>query len=221
MSYDTLRKSAFSHQLTAAGAALAVLLMVAGAAVVTANPIVAQNLYRLDYSMNRNDAGAIDIRTRVIDTTNNEVVGEPNITAKPGEQTLMQFARNDDDWKIYVRTNADGSGTFNLVVHLGGREVQNTEMHFPAPGATAARKYNGAPISLNLSQADLRDVINTFGKITGLEMAIAPDVAGTVNVNIKDMPWDQALEQILRENNLTWRLDGNRMEIYKQGGSRP
>lgn len=221
MSYDTLRKSAFSHQLTAAGSALAVLIAIAAAAVVTANPVVGQDLYRLDYSMNRTDAGALDIRARVIDTTNNEVVGSPNITAKPGEQTMMQFGHDDDDWKIFVRTNNDGSGTFKLVVNLGGREVQNTEMHFPAPGVSATRAYSGAPISLNLSNADIRDVINTFGKITGLQMAIAPDVTGTVNVNIKDMPWDQALEQILRENNLTWRLEGNQMEVYRQGGSRP
>lgn len=215
MSYETLRKSAFSHQLTAAGAAFVMLLAVAGAAVVTANPLTDQNVYRLDYSMNRTDTGAIDIRARVTDTTNNEVIGQPTVTAKPGEQSVMQIGRGEDEWKIYVRTNNDGSGTLNLVVNLGGREVQNSEMHFPAPGGAPTRQYKGAPISMNLSNADLRDVLRTFGQLTGLDIQLAPNVTGTVNVNIKDTPWDQALEQILTENGLTWRLEGNRMEVYK------
>lgn len=215
MRYDTIRKSAFSHRFTTAASVLAVLLTVAAAGVVTANPLVSQDRYRLDYSMNRTDAGLLDIRTRVVDTQTNEVIGEPTVTAKPGQQTIMQIGRSADEWRIYVKPDSDGSGTMTLVVTLDGREVQSTDTHFPAPGVAATRKYSGAPISLNLSQADIRDVILTFGKLTGIEMEIAPNVTGTVNVNIKDMPWDQALEQILRENGLSWRLEGNKMEVFK------
>jgi beta-lactamase regulating signal transducer with metallopeptidase domain len=216
MSYDTIRKSAFSHRFTTAASVLAVLLTVAAAGVVTANPLVSQDRYHLDYSMNRTDAGLLDIRTRVVDTKTGEVIGEPNVTAKPGEQTVLQIGRSNDEWKIYVRTSSDGSGTLTLVATLDGREVQSTATHFPAPGVAATRKYSGAPISLNLSQADFRDVMRAFGQITGLEISVAANVdVGSVNVNIKDMPWDQALDQILRENGLSYRLEGNKMEIFK------
>ncbi|HEX6096013.1 MAG TPA: M56 family metallopeptidase [Thermoanaerobaculia bacterium] len=216
MSYDTLRKSAFSHRFITAASMLAVVLTIAAAGVVTANPIVTQDQYRLDYSMHRNDAGLIDIRTRIVDTKTSEVIGEPTVTAKPGEQTVMQLGRGAGEWKVYVRTNADGSGTLNLVVALDGREVQNTNTDFPTPGAAATRKFTGQPISLNLANADLRDVLMTFGKLTGLEVEIASDITGTVNVNIKDMPWDQAFEQILRENGLTFRLEGNKVYVSRQ-----
>jgi beta-lactamase regulating signal transducer with metallopeptidase domain len=216
MSYDTLRKSAFSHRFTTAASMLAVLLTIAAAGVVTANPLsVQKDRYRLDYSMNRTDAGLLDIRTRVVDTANNAVVGEPNVTARPGEQTVMEIGRANDEWRIFVRTNDDGSGTLTLVVTLDGREVQNSATHFPAPGVAATRQYNGKPISLALSNADLRDVMRVFGQLTDLDIQVAPNVTGTVNVNIKDMPWDQALEQILRENGLSWRLEGNKLEVYK------
>ena len=217
MSYDTLRKSAVSHRFATAASVLAVILTIGAAGVVTANPVSAgEDQYRLDYSMHRTDAGLLDIRTRVVDTKTSQVVGEPTVTTNPGEHTVMQLVRGTDEWKIFVRTNGDGSGTLDLVVTKDGREVQNTQTHFPAPGVAATRKYSGAPLSLTLSKADIRDVLRTFGKITGLEIIVAPDITGTVNVEIKDMPWDQALEQILRENGLTWRLEGNKMYVSKQ-----
>ena len=217
MSYEKLRKSALSHRFTTAVSTLAVVLFIAAAGIVTANPItLEQGDYRIDYSMNRTDAGLLDIRTRVVDAKTGAVIGEPNVTATPGDQAVMQIGRGAREWKIFVRPNADGSGSLNLVVTENGTELQNTVTSFPAPGVAATRQYTGAPISLNLASADIRDVLRTFGKITGLEMNVAPDITGTVNVNIKDMPWDQALEQILRENGLTWKLEGNRMIVTKQ-----
>ncbi|HET8775613.1 MAG TPA: M56 family metallopeptidase [Thermoanaerobaculia bacterium] len=215
MSYETLRKSAFSHRFTSAAAVAAVLLTIAAAGVVTANPVTAQDQYRVDYSMNRTAAGPIDIRTRIVDTKTNTVVGEPAVTANPGEQTVVQLGRPNGEWKIFVDTNSDGSGTLTLVVTIDGRQTQSTTTRFPAPGGTPARQYSGKPISLSLSNADIHDVLRAFGQLTGLEIGVAPDVTGTVNVDIKDMPWDQALEQILRENGLAYRLQGNKMEVFK------
>jgi beta-lactamase regulating signal transducer with metallopeptidase domain len=216
MSYDTLRKSAFSHRFTAAASMLAVLLTVAAAGVVTANPVRAEHGdYRLDYSMNKTEAGLLDIRVRVVDAKTGTVIGEPTVTAKPGEQAVMNIGREKREWRIFVKANEDGSGTLTLIVTDDGREVQNTITDFPAPGVSAARKYQGEPISLNLSKADIRDVMRVFGQLTGLEITVAPDVEGTVNVNITNMPWDQALDQILRENGLAYRLNGNKMEVFK------
>jgi hypothetical protein len=215
MKYDTLRKSAFSHRFTATASALAVLLTVAAAGVVTANPIVSKDQYRLDYALSRTQNGMLDIRTRVVDTKTNEVIGEPTVTAKPGEHAVMHIGRGYDEWRIFVRTNADSSGMMTLVVMLDGREMQNTTTNFPAPGVADTPKYTGERISLQLKQADLRDVIRTFGEMTGLEITIAPDVKGSVTVDFKDVPWDQALELLMRQNGLSYRLTGNKMEVFK------
>ncbi|HEX7707777.1 MAG TPA: type IV pilus secretin PilQ [Thermoanaerobaculia bacterium] len=76
-----------------------------------------------------------------------------------------------------------------------------------------ARVFTGEPLSLNLKDADIRDVLSVFAELTGLNMAIDPDVTGTVNVNFVDVPWDQALDVILRQNGLTYTLEGNVMRI--------
>jgi type IV pilus assembly protein PilQ len=75
------------------------------------------------------------------------------------------------------------------------------------------RVFNGEPISLTLKDADIKDVLRTFADLTGLNMAIDPGVQGSVTVDFVDVPWDQALDIILRQNNLTFSLEGNVMRI--------
>ncbi|HYK03030.1 MAG TPA: type IV pilus secretin PilQ [Thermoanaerobaculia bacterium] len=75
------------------------------------------------------------------------------------------------------------------------------------------RVFNGEPLSLNLKDADIKDVLRTFAELTGLNIAIDPGVTGSVTVDFVDVPWDQALDLILRQNNLTFTLEGNVMRI--------
>jgi type IV pilus assembly protein PilQ len=75
------------------------------------------------------------------------------------------------------------------------------------------RVFNGEPISLTLKDADIKDVLRTFADLTGLNMAVDPGVQGSVTVDFVDVPWDQALDLILRQNNLTFSLEGNVMRI--------
>ena len=75
------------------------------------------------------------------------------------------------------------------------------------------RVFTGEPFSLNLKDADIKDVLRMFAELTGLNMAIDPGVTGSVTVDFVDVPWDQALDLILRQNNLTFTLEGNVMRI--------
>jgi type IV pilus secretin PilQ/predicted competence protein len=77
----------------------------------------------------------------------------------------------------------------------------------------SGRVYTGEPISLNLKDADIKDVLRTFAQLTGLNVAVDPQVVGTVTVDFVDVPWDQALDLILRQNGLTWVLEGNVMRV--------
>lgn len=75
------------------------------------------------------------------------------------------------------------------------------------------RVFNGEPLSLDLKEADLKDTLRMFADLTGLNMAIDPGVNGQVTVSFVDVPWDQALDIILRQNGLTFTLEGNVMRI--------
>jgi type IV pilus secretin PilQ/predicted competence protein len=84
----------------------------------------------------------------------------------------------------------------------GGRTLNNGE-----------KVYTGEPLSLNLKDADIKDVLRTFHELTGLNIAIDPSVTGSVTVDFVDVPWDQALEVILRQNSLAYVLEGNVMRV--------
>ena len=46
-------------------------------------------------------------------------------------------------------------------------------------------------------------------------MVIDPDVQGTVDIILTDVPWDQALEVILRGNQLDYTVDGTIVRIAR------
>ena len=79
--------------------------------------------------------------------------------------------------------------------------------------ATQDSRYTGHPISLDFQGADLRAVLRTFAEISGLNMVIDPTVTGTVDVALRDVPWDQALDLILRANKLGYLVEGTIVRI--------
>lgn len=79
------------------------------------------------------------------------------------------------------------------------------------------KKYKGAPISLDFAGAQIRDVMRVFSDASGLNILIDPKVTGTVDVALKDVPWDQAMEIILRSAGLGWTLEGNVVRIAPLG----
>jgi type IV pilus assembly protein PilQ len=74
-------------------------------------------------------------------------------------------------------------------------------------------KYTGHPVSLDFQGADLRAVLRTFAEISGLNIVIDPTIQGTVDVALRDVPWDQALDIILRANKLGYVVDGTIVRI--------
>jgi type IV pilus assembly protein PilQ len=77
----------------------------------------------------------------------------------------------------------------------------------------SGRTYSGSPVTLDFQGSDLRAVLRTFAEISGLNIVIDPAVQGSVDVALRDVPWDQALDIILRANKLDWEADGTIIRI--------
>jgi len=76
------------------------------------------------------------------------------------------------------------------------------------------RQFTGDPVTLDFQGADLRAVLRTFAEISnGLNIVIDPSIQGTVDVSLRDVPWDQALDIILRANKLGYSVEGNIVRI--------
>jgi type IV pilus assembly protein PilQ len=73
--------------------------------------------------------------------------------------------------------------------------------------------YTGEPISLNLKDVDLKDFFRLIHEISGLNIIIDPNVSGSVTVVLDSVPWDQALDIVLKNNRLGKVLEGNVLRI--------
>ena len=77
----------------------------------------------------------------------------------------------------------------------------------------AGPKYTGEPISVNLKDVDLKDFFRLIHEISGLNVVLDPDVHGTLTIVLDDVPWDQALDIVLKNNDLARELEGNVLRI--------
>jgi type IV pilus assembly protein PilQ len=78
---------------------------------------------------------------------------------------------------------------------------------------SASIKYSGKEISLNLVDADLKQIFRLFHEISGLNFVLDPSVSGRVTIVLDQVPWDQALDIILKNNGLDKVLENNVIRI--------
>jgi len=88
-----------------------------------------------------------------------------------------------------------------------------TSQVITAVPAAQVPKYSGELISLELKDADLKDFFRLIGEISGLNIVLDPDVKGALTIFLNDVPWDQALDVVLKNNSLGKQLDGNVLRI--------
>jgi type IV pilus assembly protein PilQ len=79
--------------------------------------------------------------------------------------------------------------------------------------ATSGPKYTGEPISVNLKDVDLKDFFRLIHEISGLNVVLDPNVHGNLTIVLDDVPWDQALDIVLKNNELARELEGNVLRI--------
>ncbi|MEO1083214.1 MAG: type IV pilus secretin PilQ, partial [Acidobacteriota bacterium] len=121
----------------------------------------------------------------------------PTATTAPSFGDVAQFEAQAVDVDEQGRTEQE-----RLLESFGSLVVSRQE-----------RQYVGEPISMSLKNADLVETLRSFAKISDLNFVIQPGVRGTVTVELKSVPWDQAMEQILKINNLGMDIDGTIVRI--------
>jgi type IV pilus assembly protein PilQ len=81
------------------------------------------------------------------------------------------------------------------------------------PIAEGPPTYSGQRISLDFQQADLIDVLRLIAEVSGMNIITSPDVAGRVTTRMVNVPWDQALDTILKTFGLGKAQDGSIIRV--------
>ena len=71
------------------------------------------------------------------------------------------------------------------------------------------KKYTGDLLSLNFQDIEVRAILQILADFTGLNIVVSDTVKGNLTLRLQNVPWDQALDIILRTKGLTMRQNGN------------
>ncbi len=148
----------------------------------------------------------------VADTATEPTVRAQDAAAKFSDKTAAEL--------LPVSMNAAQSSSQSTGSSTGGTGIQPAVNLAAEQKAQAGQqpvsvgsKYTGEPISVNLKDVDLKDFFRLIHEISGLNVVLDPQVHGTLTVVLDDVPWDQALDIVLKNNDLARELEGNVLRI--------
>ena len=123
-------------------------------------------------------------------------------------RTVDTFQQGND-----VRMVIDTSGLYDLLVYQSN-ELLTIEVKPVSPAEEEqARKdkfgYTGEKLSLNFQNIEVRAVLQLIADFTGRNPVASDTVSGNLTLRLKNVPWDQALDIILRSKGLAKREQGN------------
>lgn len=128
----------------------------------------------------------------------------------------------------YIDTREEGNGVKMVITPVSGQEYEyssyqqeslltiefrpltRVEMDDIKKKAFA---FGGEKLSLNFQDIPVRSVLQILGDFTNLNIVASDTVAGNVTLRLNDVPWDQALDLVLKAKNLGKRQEGNIIQI--------
>ena len=150
-------------------------------------------------------------------TVKSDPANQPVEPAVRAQEAAGRFADKTAAELVAVNTHAAmkqdaASGSAPAIqpaVNLAAEQKQQMAQ----PPAASGSKYTGEPISVNLKDVDLKDFFRLIHEISGLNVVLDPNVKGNLTIVLDDVPWDQALDIVLKNNDLSRQLEGNILRI--------
>ena len=116
-----------------------------------------------------------------------------------GESVNLTITPNNDNFE-YSSYQTDNLLTVEFRPLTPAEKEELKKEKFP---------YTGEKLSLNFQDIEIRSVLQILADFTELNIIAADSVAGNVTLRLNDVPWDQALELILKSKGLDKRQSGN------------
>jgi len=130
---------------------------------------------------------------------------------RPPEKTIVPIKEAKKEAEIRPVVAQEGKGAPAAGIRKTAAEsIQKVAMvQSPALPAFMKKKYKGAPMTMDFVNADVTNILRLIAEVSNLNIVWGPEVKGNVSMRLKNVPWDQALDLILANNNLGMRREGN------------
>ncbi len=119
-----------------------------------------------------------------------------DVLVYPSSSTSMALEKKGKKLVLLLGQEQEGAGEEGGVAPGLGLETT-----FATPPGKK-KVYKGKKVSLEFKNADIRDVVRILAEVSGVNFVVDPDVKGAVTVKLDNVPWDQALDVILKTNKL-------------------
>ena len=140
-----------------------------------------------------------------------------NAPAAKAQEAASRFADKTAAELVATNRNAAMAQTVDnanaQAIHPAVNLAAEQKVQLEQKPANTGAKYTGEPISVNLKDVDLKDFFRLIHEISGLNVVLDPQVHGSLTIVLDDVPWDQALDIVLKNNDLSRQLDGNVLRI--------
>jgi type IV pilus assembly protein PilQ len=158
------------------------------------------------------DTSALETPVKMISAFS--VPGEGNrvrvVVAADGamEETVTQHG-GQMSWNLTVQ----GVKTEQVAVTQRTAGFTAEEPTYAAEGAPRQARYRGKRVSFEFKDIDIQNLLRVIAEISKKNIVVADDVSGKVTIRLRNVPWDQALDLILRTKSLGREEVGNIIRI--------
>jgi type IV pilus assembly protein PilQ len=111
-----------------------------------------------------------------------------------------------------VRMTIDAQGSWEQSVYQSDTQLVidvKPVKEDPNRLATGPQGYKGEKISFNFQNVEVRAALQAVADISGLNIIASDSVNGSLTLQLKQVPWDQALDVIMQAKGLDMRKNGN------------
>jgi len=177
---------------------------------VTASAAKPTMIYWPSYGMTVHDNVAT-FHVEITEKETGRLISTNDFDAAVGAWKVIDAKDGARDITLRARGKSDGSGELILIATEKGERIQMNAFTFtPKPAAIDRSKRE--PISLDLKDADIENVLNVFGELTGYDVSVGDAVKGKqITIQVMDMPWDEALRKIASDNGITITVVGKKI----------
>jgi type IV pilus secretin PilQ/predicted competence protein len=133
-----------------------------------------------------------------------------DVTAIGNTIEISLMSRDDEKTQ---RTSYNAAREAAADAAPGAAEPAAVAKESAAPAPMTEGVYSGKKISLDFQDADIIPIFRLLGDISGYNMVVNPEVKGKITLKLINVPWDQALDVIMRTFHLSKIVDGSIIRI--------
>ena len=121
---------------------------------------------------------------------------------------VKSFETFKDDLVTRILIDIGGDYEYNYVQEAAQFKLSMNKVVRQA-SVKPEKKYNGKTLSLNFQNISVRTVLQLIADYNNFNLVTSDSVQGDITLVLDDVPWDQALDLILKTKGLDKRIEGN------------